>query len=394
MQDKFISVTVLNQYIHDVFVAEEMLRGITLCGEVSGLRTSGGHAYFVMKDANAQVQCCCFRYAKTYLPKEGETVLAKGSVDYYAKGGRLSFNIDEIKPFGEGLAALKLAQLKQRLLEEGYFDDSHKVAIPEFCSKICVLTSASGAVIRDIVTTVRKVNNVIDIVVRDIPVQGAACADAVVRELAVVDKLGFDAIVIARGGGSAEDLMPFNEEKVVKAVYAAKTPIISAVGHETDFTLCDFAADVRAATPTAAAQLVAYDVKDLIARIEEYLRSMYVSAVRKQQDATNALSVYGSKISSQILINCSKLERKIEVLSQTMSNLTQNAVNDAIAALKAAVTRLSDVNPANILAKGYFAVSKNGKRLSGVAELVPGDEIEVRGADGQALAKIEEVKKI
>lgn len=199
MQDKFISVTVLNQYIHDVFVAEEMLRGITLCGEVSGLRTSGGHAYFVMKDANAQVQCCCFRYAKTYLPKEGETVLAKGSVDYYAKGGRLSFNIDEIKPFGEGFAALKLAQLKQRLLEEGYFDDSHKVAIPEFCSKICVLTSASGAVIRDIVTTVRKVNNVIDIVVRDIPVQGAACADAVVRELAVVDKLGFDAIVIARG---------------------------------------------------------------------------------------------------------------------------------------------------------------------------------------------------
>ena len=394
MQDKFISVTVLNQYIHDVFVAEEMLRGVTLCGEVSGLRTSGGHAYFVMKDANAQVQCCCFRYAKTYLPKEGETVLAKGSVDYYAKGGRLSFNIDEIKPFGEGLAALRLAQLKQRLLEEGYFDDSHKVAVPEFCSKICVLTSVSGAVIRDIVTTVRKVNGIIDIAVRDIPVQGAACADAVVRELTVVDKLGFDAIIIARGGGSAEDLMPFNEEKVVKAVYAAKTPVISAVGHETDFTLCDFAADVRAATPTAAAQIVAFDVKDLLKRIEDCAMSMYASTERRRQTATNALTVYGNKISSLLLLNCSKLERKSELLSQSMTNLVQNAVNEASAALKAAVTRLSDVNPANILAKGYFAVSKDGKRLSGVGALVPGDEIEVRGADGQALARIEEVKSI
>ena len=394
MQDKFISVTVLNQYIHDVFVAEEMLHGITLCGEVSGLRTSGGHAYFVMKDENAQIQCSCFRYAKTYLPKIGETILARGSVDYYAKGGRLSFNIDEIKPFGEGLASLKLAQLKQRLLEEGYFDDSHKIAIPEYCFKICVLTSASGAVIRDIVTTVRRVNGIIDIAVRDIPVQGAGCADAVVRELAVVDKLGFDAIIIARGGGSAEDLMPFNEEKVVKAVYAAKTPVISAVGHETDFTLCDFAADVRAATPTAAAQLVAFDVSELLAYIAEKARAMYGAVELKQQSAMNALKTCGNAIASIVLLNCSKLERKSELLSHNMTKAVENLISDASSALKAAVTRLSDVNPANILAKGYFALSKEGKRVSGVGSLLPGDEIEVRGHDGQALAKIEEVKKI
>ena len=394
MQDKFISVTVLNQYIHDVFVAEEMLHGITLCGEVSGLRTSGGHAYFAMKDENAQIQCSCFRYAKTYLPKIGETILARGSVDYYAKGGRLSFNIDEIKPFGEGLAALKLAQLKQRLLEEGYFDDSHKIAIPEYCFKICVLTSASGAVIRDIVTTVRRVNGIIDIAVRDIPVQGAGCADAVVRELAVVDKLGFDAIIIARGGGSAEDLMPFNEEKVVKAVYAAKTPVISAVGHETDFTLCDFAADVRAATPTAAAQLVAFDVSELLAYIAEKARAMYGAVELKQQSAMNALKTCGNAIASIVLLNCSKLERKSELLSHNMTKAVENLISDASSALKAAVTRLSDVNPANILAKGYFALSKEGKRVSGVGSLLPGDEIEVRGHDGQALAKIEEVKKI
>lgn len=394
MQDKFISVTVLNQYIHDVFVAEEMLHGITLCGEVSGLRTSGGHAYFVMKDANAQVQCSCFRYAKTYLPKDGETVLATGSVDYYSKGGRLSFNIESMKPFGEGLAALKLAQLKQRLLEEGYFDDSHKVAIPRFCSKICVLTSASGAVIRDIVTTVRKINRIIDIVVRDIPVQGAGCADAVAKQLSVVDNLGFDAIVIARGGGSAEDLMPFNEEKVVKAVYVCKTPVISAVGHETDFTLCDFAADARAATPTAAAQLIAFDVREVLAEIFGYAEKMYDAMERKQHDAKICLSTSSNKIASVILLNCSKLARKSELLSHTMSNLVQNKLSDISVGIKSTVTRLSDVNPANILAKGYFAVSKDGVRIAGVTTLSPGDEIEIRGADGRAAATVKEVKTI
>lgn len=393
MQEKLISVTVLNQYIHGVFVAEEMLHGISLCGEVSGLKTSGGHAYFVMKDENAQVQCCCFRYAKTYLPKEGETIVARGSVDYYEKGGRLSFNIDSIRPFGEGLAALRLAQLKQRLLEEGYFDESHKVAVPEFCNNICVLTSASGAVIRDIVTTVRKVNRIVNITVRDIPVQGNSCADAIVRELAVVDKLGFDVIVIARGGGSAEDLMPFNEERVVKAVYACKTPVISAVGHETDFTLCDFVADVRAATPTAAAQLVAYDVSALLARIEEYLYDMYGAVSVKTREAVLSFVSLSNRIAANTLLNCSELGRKLELSSQNMANILQNRITDASSALKTAVTRLSDVNPAHILAKGYFALSKDGVRVTGVGDLAEGDEITLQGGDGTAVASVKEVKR-
>lgn len=393
MEEKFISVTVLNSYISGIFVAEEMLHGISVCGEVSGLSTRGGHAYFTLKDENAQIQCCCFRYAKTYLPRDGETVLAKGSVGYYAKGGRLSFNIDAIRPIGEGLAALRLAQLRQRLAEEGYFDESRKKPIPSYCGRVCVLTSASGAVIRDIVTTVRRKNEVIDIVLRDVPVQGAACADAIVKELALVDKLGYDAIIIARGGGSAEDLMPFNEEKIVKAVYAANTPVISAVGHETDYTLCDLAADVRAATPTAAAQLIAYDVKELLGELDKKTIRMYGLLGERTDRYRLRFENTTNKLLSAIRLNYYNLTKKLELSSHKMAISVQNRIKDGENAVSGVLTRLSDVNPANILAKGYFTATKDGRRIPGISALSAGDRITLTGGDGSADAEIKEVRK-
>ena len=393
MEEKFISVTVLNSYISGIFVAEEMLHGISVCGEVSGLSTRGGHAYFTLKDENAQIQCCCFRYAKTYLPRDGETVLAKGSVGYYAKGGRLSFNIDAIRPIGEGLAALRLAQLRQRLAEEGYFDESRKQPIPAYCGRVCVLTSASGAVIRDIVTTVRRKNEVIDIVLRDVPVQGAACADAIVKELSLVDKLGYDAIIIARGGGSAEDLMPFNEEKIVKAVYAANTPVISAVGHETDYTLCDLAADVRAATPTAAAQLIAYDVKELLGELDKKTIRMYGLLGERTDRYRLRFENTTNKLLSAIRLNYYNLTKKLELSSHKMAISVQNRIKDGENAVSGVLTRLSDVNPANILAKGYFTATKDGRRIPGISALSAGDRITLTGGDGSADAEIKEVRK-
>ena len=393
MEEKFISVTVLNSYISGIFVAEEMLHGISVCGEVSGLSTRGGHAYFTLKDENAQIQCCCFRYAKTYLPRDGETVLAKGSVGYYAKGGRLSFNIDAIRPIGEGLAALRLAQLRQRLAEEGYFDESRKKPIPAYCGRVCVLTSASGAVIRDIVTTVRRKNEVIDIVLRDVPVQGAACADAIVKELSLVDKLGYDAIIIARGGGSAEDLMPFNEEKIVKAVYAANTPVISAVGHETDYTLCDLAADVRAATPTAAAQLIAYDVKELLGELDKKTVRMYGLLGERTDRYRLRFENTTNKLLSAIRLNYYNLMKKLELSSHKMAISVQNRIKDGENAVSGVLTRLSDINPANILAKGYFTATKDGRRIPGISALSAGDRITLTGGDGSADAEIKEVRK-
>ena len=267
---RYLSVSIVNMYIHNVFVAEEMLHDIDVVGEVSGISVVRGHAYFTLKDKDAQIACNSFNCAKTYVPKNGELVIVRGSVSYYEKNGRLSLNADKIVPYGAGLIAMQLEQLKKKLSEEGIFDESHKKLIPKYCKNVCVLTSTTGAVIRDIITTVRRYNNVIDINVYGVQVQGESSAESVRKALEITDKLGFDVIIIARGGGSAEDLMPFNDEKLVWSIYAAETPIISAVGHETDFTLCDFVADARAATPTAAAELIAFDVSEIKKNLSDF----------------------------------------------------------------------------------------------------------------------------
>jgi len=287
-ENNFITVTQLNNVIKRIFIAEEMLHNIVIVGEISGFKTSGDHAYFALKDENCAIQCNCFYYKKTYIPKEGEQILAKGTVDYYNKIGKLNFNISDIQPYGAGALAQMLEKLKLDLLKKGYFDESHKKPIPKFPKRVCVITSKTGAVIRDIIRTVREVNNKIDIVVRDVKVQGIGAEDDIVQAIREVDPMGFDSIIIARGGGSLEDLMPFNSEKIVYAIYDAITPIISSVGHETDTTLCDLAADIRVPTPTAAGELVAYNV-------DEYSNYFKHPEIVK----TNPLVVDSAKLNAQ-----------------------------------------------------------------------------------------------
>jgi len=213
-------------------------------GEVSGFKFSGPHAYFTLKDKNSQLSCVCFYAAKTYNPKDGESVIIRGELDYYLKGGRLSLKANSIQPVGQGLLFLEFERLKAMLQKEGLFDAEHKKAIPAYPRNVLVVTSKTGAVIRDIVTTVRRKNPVINIVVRDVRVQGEGAGKDIAGVLRRVDLLGYDVIIIARGGGSLEDLAPFYDEELVRAVYAMNTPVISAVGHETDFSLCDFVAVV------------------------------------------------------------------------------------------------------------------------------------------------------
>lgn len=391
MKQDWISVTVLCSYVHNIFIAEELLHNISVCGEVSGIKISRGHAYFTLKDSNAQISCCCFNCAKTYVPKDGESVIVKGSMDFYEKGGRLSLNADSIVPYGAGLIALQLEQLKARLTEQGYFDSEHKKSIKKFCNNVCVLTSTSGAVIRDIITTVRRLNNVIDITVYGVQVQGALCAQSIIKALGIVDELGFDAIIIARGGGSAEDLMPFNDENLVKKIYACKTPIISAVGHETDYTFCDLVADCRAATPTAAAQLIAYDVEEL----KEYLSQFGETMISKLSGKTEYSKEKLIRLTSQLCSKAQAVNRDANYrLSENIRGLfaawerkserCKNAVNQYL-------TRLSAVNPAQVLQRGFFGVSKDGNKLTGVSSLQKGDNITVMSHDGEAVAVVDKV---
>lgn len=378
-------------YIHNVFVAEEMLHDIDVVGEVSGISVVRGHAYFTLKDKDAQISCNSFNCAKTYVPKNGEMIIVRGSVSYYEKNGRLSLNADKIVPYGAGILAMQLEELKNKLAKEGIFDASRKKSIPPYCKNVCVLTSTSGAVIRDIITTVRRYNDVIDITVYGVQVQGATSAESIVKALKITDKLGFDVIIIARGGGSQEDLMPFNDEKLVRAVSDADTPVISAVGHETDYTLCDLAADVRAATPTAAAELIAFDVSKIKKDLSDFCERAKNLLADKVAVSARNLDMVSRRmlVASDARVTAAKAA--LGILVNSMKGAADYAIKDKRAKYENSVIKLGAANPVTILEKGFFFIDGKDGRVRRISQLEKGDNIIISSSDGSASATVNEV---
>ncbi len=393
MENNFITISQLNNVIQRIFYAEEMLHNITIMGEISGFKISGNHAYFTMKDEEAAISCNCFNFKKTYVPKEGEQILALGTVSYYAKLGKLGFNIDKILPYGDGALAAMLEKLKQDLMKKGYFDPSKKKPIPKFPKRVCVITSKTGAVIRDIITTVRKVNNIIDIVVMPVKVQGVGAEDEIAKAIETVDSMGFDALIVARGGGSLEDLMPFNSEKIVYAIYNAKTPIISSVGHETDTTLCDLAADVRVPTPTAAGELVAYDVAEYLEYIEDIKVRISKNLSKSLENALTKLELQKQRIIGAFNAVYSNNLNKLEVFSTKIGYLANNLLTLKTHQLEALAIKLDAVNPAKIFTRSYAHITKDGKQITKIDDIKIDDIIAITTDGGKAKAKIIEVNK-
>ena len=392
MSSKFVSVTVLTGYIKNIIASEDLLQNISLAGEVSGIRCSGAHAYFTLKDENAQIECCCFGYAKGYLPKSGESVILTGSLDFYQKGGKMTFIAKSIQPLGQGALAVKLEQLKQKLIKAGYFKESHKKAIPKYPSKVCVITARTGAVIRDIVSTIRKKNEIIDIDVYDVKVQGITAVGSMINALKTIDTMGYDVIIIARGGGSLEDLMPFNDESLVYQIFDTNTPVISAVGHETDFTLCDFVSDVRVPTPTAAGELVGYDVEEIKRRVIGLMEMCDRRVKTKLHYAGNSLVQ-----SVRRLVSCNNLvisnnKNKIDMFASNMTNVINNkftAYEHVIAKLNAS---LDANNPTKILSRGYSKLYDSIGHSIDANGVSIGDDIIVLADGGRIGAVVSSVK--
>lgn len=389
---KYLSVSIVNMYIHNVFVAEEMLHDIDVVGEVSGISVVRGHAYFTLKDKDAQIACNSFNCAKTYVPKNGELIILHGSVSYYGKNGKLSLNADRIVPYGAGLIALQLEELKNKLSKEGIFDVSHKKQLPRYCKNVCVLTSTTGAVIRDIITTVRRYNDVIDINVYGVQVQGENSAESIVKALSITDKLGFDVIIIARGGGSVEDLMPFNDEKLVRSIFAAETPIISAVGHETDYTLCDFVADVRAATPTAAAELIAYDVNEIKSELTEFAVKAKKMLIDKVGKCSDNLAMVSRRMLSAARARATAAETALNMSYRSLSKSAETLLKEKRNRYEKSLLSLGAANPVNILEKGFFSVESEKGRIRRIANLTEGDIININSGDGSAEATVGKIK--
>lgn len=393
MSKDFISVSVLTGYLKNIIDSEELLHNIALAGEVSGIRCSGAHAYFTLKDANSQIECACFGYARTYLPKSGESVILNGSVDFYVKGGKMTFVARTIQPLGQGLLAMQLEQLKKKLTAEGYFDEAHKKAIPQYCSKVCVLTAKTGAVIRDIISTCRKKNGLLDIDVFDVKVQGEGAALSVIDALKSVDSHGYDVIIIARGGGSMEDLSAFNDEKLVYAIFAANTPIISAVGHETDFTLCDFASDLRVPTPTAAAEKVAYDVPTLLKKFCEYSDKFKNTLLNKVNNQSARLAACVKGLGGGINLKCVQSQNKVEMLLKSMIVGYEKKDNAARQKVQNLIIKIDANNPTKILGAGYFKLYDESGIQTGIEKMNVGERVTLYGSGGRAKACVEEIIK-
>lgn len=390
----YITVRELNYYLNRIVDAEELLHNMYVLGEVSGWSIHRGNLYCTLKDEDAQISVVCFAVDKTYVPQDGEQVLMFGTPTYYEKTGKLSFIARRIEPFGKGKLHLELEALKKRLLEEGIFNEGHKTPKPKFSKNVCLVTSINGAVVHDIYSTIRKYNNLINICIVNVSVQGKTAEEEICKGLKLADRAGFDTIILARGGGSFEDLMPFNSEAVCRTLYNMDTYVISAVGHETDFTLADYAADTRALTPTAAAEMIAFDTKALI---EDVITDISIAG-RKLENRIKSQQLRATELTRRASYT---IGNKLQTIQKTVDNkllqaqkLVSKSINNADVRLNGDINKLEALNPLRILKSGYLKGEIDGKGITNLNELNIGDKITIYSQEAKAEATINNIAKL
>lgn len=390
-----ISVTQLGNFLKAMVDNETLLNDLSVEGEVSNFRQSGEVAFFVLKDANAQVDCFCYNLPK-YPIENGTKVIASGRPSYYVKGGKLSFFVSAIsESVGKGDKFAELLKLKDKLQKMGCFDELKKKPVCRNCKKIGVVTSAEGAVIHDIINVCRRRNPTVDIFVYDSRVQGVDSEASLIRGLRYFDDTDVDNIIIARGGGSSEDLSSFNGEELVYAITSCKKPVISAVGHETDFTLCDFAADCRASTPSVAAELSTTDISGIMESCRGRLGSFALRFCDSLVDKSNHVDSLRRLIVSAALRKTESLQSRLLFDAAAAVSAMEKAVFKNQSALSLAAARLDESSPLKILQKGFAAVQIGDRSLTSASQANAGDEIGITLVDGKITAQVKtvEVKK-
>lgn len=384
----YLSVSEYNAYIKDLLDNDILLRNVFVMGEVSDLSPRGDHLFFSLKDEYSKMSVVVLGYKNTYEPKMGEKVMVMGYPDYYGRGGKLNFNAYNIEPVGLGRLYRQLEELKEKLSLLGYFDSEHKKALPKYADNICILSSIDGAVFYDIFQSIRAVNEVCNITLIDIRVQGQGAAENIASTLAAADAMSFDLLILARGGGSFEDLLCFSDERIVKAIYNLSTPIISAIGHETDNPLSDYVADKRAITPTEAGRMATYDTD---AVKNEILQSLNICKKKLEQKfgyqslkVINSAKKAGAKSASLLREQSYNLRENLQSVYHSLEEkLLGNEDKIKVAALS-----LDKLNPAKILSKGYFGINVEDKKITQIADLKIGSQITLIGTDGRAKATV------
>lgn len=389
-----ISVTELNKYIKDKFEEDEMLNNILVKGEISNFKHHyTGHMYFTLKDENSLIKCVMF---KTYtpnlnfIPKDGMQVKVLGTVSVFERDGVYQIYCKAMQQDGLGDLYRIYTELKEKLSKEGLFDDKYKKPIPYMPKCIGVLTSNTGSVIRDIINVSTRRNPNVYIKLLPVPVQGQGAARKITEAIKIMNENRLcDVIILARGGGSLEDLWPFNEEIVARAIFDSKIPIVSAVGHETDFTISDFVADLRAPTPSAAAELVIPNVKDILLKLKEYESRQKIALNRKIQIMKLRYEkCLNSKVFKEPLQKINKRYMMLDIkVRQMESYINQKYINEKAKAIKL-IAKLDALSPLKTLSRGYSIITLNGKTIKEAKYLKKDDEINIKLFDGQVNAKI------
>ena len=397
MRPVAITVSELNKYIKNKVDEDEYLNNVYVKGEISNFKHHyTGHMYFTLKDEKSLIKCVMFKSSTStlkFVPKDGMKVLIFGTVAVYEAGGVYQIYCKAMQEDGVGDLYQKYEELKNKLEKEGLFKKEHKKKIPVMPKTIGVLTSQTGAVIRDIINVSTRRNPNVNIKLYPIPVQGAGAAEKIVDALKIMNenKLS-DVIILARGGGSLEDLWPFNEEIVARAIYESKIPIISAVGHETDFTIADFVADLRAPTPSAAAELAQVDVYEIQKKLLAY-QERFKQALRKRLELMRLR--YEKTMSSRIFTDPMKqINEKYILVDMKTKEIENNILNKLKESKNKAtniITKLDTLSPLKTLARGYSITEYNGKILKSVKQIKTNDEIEIRLNDGNITAKALEI---
>ena len=393
---KPIRVGQLNNYIGRVLKTDPILGNVSVIGEISNLKFhSSGHVYFSLKDEASKVNCflASSNLERITCPmEEGMEIIASGYISVYERGGYYSLNIRDIEVNGEGQLAIQFEKLKAKLEKEGLFSADNKKPIPVFPSKVAVVTSETGAAVRDIIRTIKNKNDYVDILVYPVLVQGPAAARDIADAIKDINEnyRDIDVIITGRGGGSMEELWAFNEEIVARSIFASEIPVISAVGHETDFTISDFTADFRAATPTAAAEMAVPDTGELresLKNMKEELAAALIGQIELRKNRLSALdpNAFSKGIATRIAYEQMNADRIIESMADSLKNRI-TVGRERIDLLKAL---LEAADPKAILARGYSVVTdERGNVISRADKLKVGQNVTIETGSGSARAEI------
>lgn len=397
MNDNYLTITQINEYVKKLIDSDANLKKIYLKGEISNFKNhTRGHLYFTLKDDEARISAVMFSSQAAYLkfdPEDGMNVLVEGRISCYPAQGTYQIYVDKMEVDGLGNLYLEYEKLKKKLQEEGLFSNEYKKPIPKYPSRIGIVTASTGAAIKDILSTIKRRYPICETILFPALVQGSGAAPDIVRQINEAQNYDLDVLIVGRGGGSIEDLWAFNEEIVARAIFDSKVPIISAVGHEVDFTIADYVADLRAPTPTGAAEMAVPVISDVRLNVDNYkirLRENIIKTLKQSELKLDKIkdSFILSNPLAMYEVKEEKLNNYVTVLNKYINEILINKKH----LLKLDLNSLKLLNPINIMEKGYSLVKIRDKIIKDKTDLKVNDKIDIKLYKGEVVAEVKEIK--